>query len=221
MTGLPLDLGLVEMILIFIFLVLSFGMHEAAHAKVAELFGDPKPAEDGVNTWNPIPHLRRSFFSSVIIPAVTWFLLHFFLGGAFTRLDPKRIKSHRWGYAAAVAAGPLMNLALAVFCGILAVMYALATRKPWTSVGIVLLVTGSFNFFGFVFNLLPIPPLDGSSVIRAVFPATESFFRAMQGIPVLLILLVGSQIGPIAEAIFLPLKLYRDALAGVVNALPL
>ncbi|MBN2352568.1 MAG: site-2 protease family protein [Spirochaetales bacterium] len=219
--GLPINLNLAEMILIYIFLVLSFGMHEAAHAKVAELFGDPQPAKDGVSTWNPIPHLRRSFFSSVIIPAVTWFLLRFFIGGAFTRLDPARIKSRRWGYAAAVAAGPLMNLALAVLCGILAVLYALAVRKHWTSVGVVMLVTGSFNFFGFVFNLLPIPPLDGSSVIRAVFPATDSFFRALQGIPVLLILLVGSQIGPIAAAIFLPLKLYRDALVGILQALPL
>jgi Zn-dependent protease len=196
-------------------------MHEAAHAKVAELFGDTQPEEDGVATWNPVPHIRRSFFSSVIIPAVTWFAFRFFIGGAFTRLSPSKMRSRRWGYAAAVAAGPLMNLALAVLSGALAVLFAFITRKAWSSAVVVMLVVGSFNFFGFVFNLLPVPPLDGSSVIRAVFPGTEPFFRALQGFPVLLLFLVGTQIAPLAAAFLLPLELYRDALAGILNTLHL
>jgi Zn-dependent protease len=211
----------IQMILIYLLLVLSFGMHEAAHAKVAALFGDTQPAEDGVDTWNPVPHIRRSIFSSVILPAVAWFLFQFFIGGAFTRLNPENLKLRRWGFVAAVAAGPLMNLFLAVVSGALAVFFALVTGKAWSTAVIVMLMTGSFNFFGFVFNLLPLPPLDGSTVIRVAFPGTEPFFRALQGFPVLILLLIGTQIPPITAAFMLPITLYQDALGGIISSLHL
>jgi Zn-dependent protease len=208
-----------EMILIYVFLVLSFGMHEAAHAKVAGLFGDTQPAEDGFDTWNPIPHIRRSIFSSLIIPAITWFLFRFFIGGALTRLNPENMKPRRMGYALAVASGPLMNLAIAVVAGILTVVVALVTRRPTSSAVVVLLGVGSFNFFGFIFNMLPFPPLDGSAVIRAVFPRTERFFRLIQGFPILLIFIIGMQFPAFASVLFFPIQLYNDALWALVNAL--
>jgi Zn-dependent protease len=207
-----------EMILIFILLVLSFGMHEAAHAKVAGLFGDTQPAEDGFDTWNPILHIRRSIFSSVIIPAITWFLLGFFIGGAFTRINPDNLRQRRLGYAAAIASGPLMNLAIAIVCAVLAVVFALVTKRNESSAVAVMLVTGSFNFFGCLFNLLPLPPLDGSALIRAAIPATERFFRAVQGFPILLLFIIGLQWPAFASVITLPVRLYGEMVIGIIAA---
>jgi Zn-dependent protease len=218
-----LDLGKhpLEMILIYLFLVLSLGMHEAAHAKVAGLFGDTQPRQDGVDTWNPLPHIMRSFFSCVIVPAITWFLGRFFIGGAFVQINPANMKRPRLGYATAVASGPLMNLALSILAGLLAIVFSLITKKPESSAVFIMLIVGSFNFFIFVFNLLPLPPLDGAVIIRTVFPATERFFKRLQSLPLLIIFIVVLQFGAIGSIFMFPVNLYRDVFTDIINLLPL
>jgi Zn-dependent protease len=208
-----------EMILAYVFLVLSFGLHEAAHAKVAGLYGDTRPYQDGVDSWNPLVHIRRSIFSSVILPAITWFLAGFFIGGAFTRLNPAQMRPRRLGHAAAVAAGPLMNLFLAIVSGLFAVLAAALTGKPASAAVMVISLVGSFNFFGFVFNLLPLPPLDGSSLLRVLFPSTERFFRAVQGFPLLIVFFIGLQFSALAAVFYFPVRLYVSVLNSIILSL--
>lgn len=210
---------IIQMVLIYIFLVLSLGLHEAAHAKVAKHFGDTTPADDGVDTWNPLPHIRRALFSCVIIPALTWFIGGFFLGGAFVHLDPEKMKPRRRGYAVSVAAGPLANLAIAIVAGGIALVIALLTGKAASPGVVTMLTVGSFNFFIFVFNLLPIPPLDGSAIIRALFPKTERFFRVLQSLPLLLIFIITLQFGAFGSILFFPVHLYTNVFSEIIVAL--
>ncbi len=207
-----------EMILAYVFLVLSFGLHEAAHVKVAGLYGDTQPYKDGVDSWNPLVHIRRSIFSSVILPAITWFLAGFFIGGAFTRLNPAEMKPRKLGPAAAVAAGPLMNLFLAIMSLIFALLVAFITRKPTSAAVLVIRLVGSFNFFGFIFNLLPLPPLDGAALLRVLFPATERFFRTIQGFPILLIFFIGLQFSALAAILYLPIRLYVTVFHSIIQS---
>ena len=210
-----------EMIVAYVFLVLSFGLHEAAHAKVAGLYGDTQPYKDGVDSWNPIVHIRRSVFSSVILPGLTWFLAGFFIGGAFTRLNPNAMQPRKWGNAAAVAAGPLMNLLIAIVAGVLALLVAVLTGKITSAAVMVIQLVGGFNFFGFVFNLLPLPPLDGSALLRIIFPSTERFFRAVQGIPIMLFFFIGLSFSALAAVFYLPVRLYYSAVNSLLQALGL
>jgi Zn-dependent protease len=210
-----------EMILAYVFLVLSFGMHEAAHAKVAIMYGDTQPQLDGVDSWNPLVHIRRSILTSVILPAITWFIMGFFIGGAFTRLNFEKMKPQKLGSAAAVAAGPLMNLFLAIGTGVLAVLAALITQKSTSAAVSVILMVGSFNFFGFVINLLPLPPLDGSRLIRVLFPSSERFYRAIQGFPILLIFFFGLQFNMLGTILFFPIFLYKSVLIDIFKSLGL
>ncbi|RPJ09305.1 MAG: site-2 protease family protein [Spirochaetaceae bacterium] len=197
-----------EMILAYVILVLSVGMHEAAHAKIAKLFGDTQPAQDGFDTWNPIPHIKRSLFTCVLLPAITWFTGQFFMGGAYVRLNPANMKPQRLGYAASVAAGPLMNLVLSGLFLVLSVAIALITKNPTSSAVFTLLYVGGFNLIMFIFNLLPVPPLDGSSIITAIFPQTTEVFRRMGSIGFLALFMLLSFSREAAEIIFYPFTQY-------------
>jgi Zn-dependent protease len=206
--GMDLTNNPAEMILAYIMLVLSLGMHEAAHAKIAKLFGDTQPAADGVDTWNPIPHIKRSLFTCVIMPAITWFMGQFFMGGAFVRLNPANMKPQRLGYAISIAAGPLMNLALSGLFLLLSIPIALLTKNPSSPAVITLLYVGGFNLILCVFNLLPIPPLDGSSIVTAIFPQTAEIFRRMGGIAFLALFMLLQFSNAAAQVIFWPFNQY-------------
>lgn len=137
-------------------LVLSLTIHEFAHAYTADRLGDPTPRHFGRVTLNPLKHLD---------PFGTLLLL--FAGFGFARpvpINPNNLG--RWGTLWATAAGPLSNLLIALICaGLLAAL-------PMTQMGAVILITVlSINVVLAVFNLLPIPLLDGSRILGALIPS--------------------------------------------------
>ncbi|MGH7144913.1 MAG: site-2 protease family protein [Planctomycetota bacterium] len=166
---------------VFILLVLSIGMHEASHARVGSYFGDPTPEMDGVNTWNPIPHIMRSWLMCLVVPAVMWFFMNFFIGGAYVMLNESMMRPRRLGYFCSVAAGPGMNLALAIFFGLIYLVLAHFTTDPAQTVPLIFLQAGAWNILLLVFNLIPVPPLDGSSMLATAVPATKPAIDAMRG----------------------------------------
>ncbi|HEQ71890.1 MAG TPA: hypothetical protein ENN69_05325 [Spirochaetia bacterium] len=210
-----------EMLLIYILLVLSLGLHEASHAKVAGLFGDTQPAKDGVATWDPIPHIKRAIVPCLILPAATWFLGRFFIGGAFVRLNPDNMTPRRMGYATAVAAGPLTNLTISLAAAVTAGLIAVITERPDSPAVIVMLYVGSFNFFIFLFNLLPVPPLDGSVILRTLFPQTEPFFQTMQSLPLLLIFVISVQFSAVSAVLYYPIQMYWNVVGELIGLPPL
>ncbi len=182
MTNEQLLFGLVW----YIVFVLSLTLHEAAHAWAAKLLGDPTAYFGGQVTLNPVPHIQREPFGTIVIPALTYYFSGWMMGWASAPYDPYWAVRYPRRAALMALAGPLANLFLVMLA--LAVLHvAVATGavpalpplrdlivaaqgveladpmpKPVILLGMVLFL----NLLLFFFNLLPLPPLDGSAVVQ-------------------------------------------------------
>ena len=167
-------------IVVFQFAVLIFSavLHEVAHGLQAEKLGDPTARNAGRLTLNPIKHLDP--FGSVLMPV----LLYILSGGAFffaaakpVPYDPRNLAKPRSGSAKIAFAGPLTNFILAVIFGI---AIRILIHFPVPNIFLELLAIICYlNILLGVFNLVPIPPLDGSKILFAALPQTEGTLRAM------------------------------------------
>ncbi|MEK7090724.1 MAG: site-2 protease family protein, partial [Patescibacteria group bacterium] len=118
-------------------------------------------------TLNPIKHLDP--FGSVLIPALTYFLGGFIFGWAKpVPYNPYNLKNQKWGPAIVAAAGPFSNLIVAIVFGLI-VRLAPAFSIPAAFVQVSILVV-FINLILMIFNLVPLPPLDGSKVLFALLP---------------------------------------------------
>lgn len=154
--------------LFYIFvLVFSVIIHEVSHGLIAKRLGDDTAEMAGRLTLNPIPHIDP--FGSIILPIL---LRLFGLPGiAWARPVPynphKLYKDYRYGPLKVALAGPLSNILIAIVFSILARL-AGGFLNPM-AIGLMGLVA-LFNCFLAIFNLLPIPPLDGSKILPLIFP---------------------------------------------------
>lgn len=184
-------------------ILIGLVIHEFMHAYVGHKLGDTTASEEGRLTLNPLSHIDP--FMTVALPILT--LLFFgapFLAAKPVPFNPDRVRFDEFGAAMIAAAGPLINLVLA-FAGVLALKYLGAG----TAFGEFLVVFVTINIALFVFNMLPIPPLDGSRVLYAFAP--EPLQRFMQdiepyGIFILIALIfvadLGGFIGNLNGAVF-------------------
>jgi Zn-dependent protease len=147
--------------------VLAITTHEACHGFVADRLGDPTAREQGRLTLNPLPHIDLVF--TILLPL---FLIlsgtGIILGGARpVPVDVSRLRNPRRDWALVGAAGPLSNLAMAVGLSLLlAVLSGIGLLAPADALAEVLAVGIFVNVLLAVFNLIPIPPLDGSRVVQ-------------------------------------------------------
>lgn len=195
----------------FIFIIsllIAIGFHEAMHAFVGHRLGDTTARDEGRLTLNPFAHI--DFLTTVLLPSV---LVLLSLPPIFIAkpvpLDPYRIKYEEYGVAIVALAGPLTNLALAFITGVV--------LKATASVGFglyydILTTFVAVNVGLFVFNMLPIPPLDGSRLLyafapdplRRVMATIESFgLFAILAIFILLLPVIGPSLASIRESISL------------------
>lgn len=178
-------------------ILLSMTLHEAMHGFVAYWLGDDTAKREGRLTFNPIKHLDP--FLSIILPLGLALIGAPVFGGAKpVPFNPERVRGEEWGAALVAIAGPLTNFIVAfVAFGI----WAIAGMPPASSLGgEILIIAYTVNLGFFIFNIIPIPPLDGSRVIYALAPEfVRTGMRAIEryGIIVVfaIILLFNSQIG--------------------------
>jgi Zn-dependent protease len=175
-TGIPLSSispDLVQGAIMFLIaLVLSIAAHEFGHAWMASRLGDPLPASQGRLTLNPVRHIEM--MGTIIFPLIAYSSGIPLLGwGRPVQTNPAaytRRVSRSTGRMLVAVAGPAMNLILMVATSTLLVVLA---RAGVVSLGFVDAVGNNFvrlNFVLFVFNLLPMPPLDGGSVLAWFLP---------------------------------------------------
>lgn len=142
-----------------IFLV-SLTLHELAHAYAATRLGDPTPREHGRLTLNPIAHLDPL---GTITFVVTYFLSPFLFGWAKpVQVQPAHFRRPKQDMAVVAAAGPAVNFLIALACVAALVHIDLGQRT-----GPVVGLTFQLNLVLGIFNLIPIPPLDGSRIVGA------------------------------------------------------
>lgn len=136
--------------------------HEFAHAWVAERLGDDTPRMEGRVTLHPLAHV--DWLGTAILPFVTSLFGGGFLGwGKPVRTDPSKLKGGLNGMAVVALAGPFSNIILAVILALVAVL--VAHVSPAISQFAVQGV--SLSLYLAIFNLLPVPPLDGSKLLLA------------------------------------------------------
>ena len=165
----------------FVAFLLSITVHEAAHALAGKLLGDDT-AESQV-TINPIPHIKREPFGTILVPMLSYVISGWMLGWASAPYDPFWRARHPHRGAWVALAGPVSNLLLAIAAaiaihigiaaGVFSYPYALsfsrivASSGPgiWEGASIFLSILFSLNILLFAFNLIPVPPLDGITAI--------------------------------------------------------
>lgn len=157
-----------------IVLVMSVVIHEVSHGYMAYLLGDPTAKLAGRLTLNPISHIDP--IGSIALP----FLLSLLPGGVVfgwakpVPYNPYNLQAGKWGPACVAAAGPASNIVLAVVFGFLvrfSVVLGLNSATA-TIFSVIVLV----NIMLALFNLIPIPPLDGATIFFSFLPARFSRF---------------------------------------------
>lgn len=157
-----------ESIIIFqiIILIMSVVVHELSHGYAAELLGDPTPRLQGRLTLNPLKHLE--WFGSLIVPLITSMAGFTFGWAKPVQWNPYNVKNKRWGEFMIALAGPVSNLLIALVFGLLIRIAGVSLPISFIQISVYVI---SINIILAVFNLVPIPPLDGSKVLFSLLPA--------------------------------------------------
>jgi len=163
-------------ITVIVVILLSMTLHEAMHAFVGYWLGDDTAKLQGRLTLNPIKHIDP--FLTILLPVMLAILQGPIFGGAKpVPFNPDRVKYGEWGAALVAVAGPLTNLFIAfVMFGV----YVLVGFPQEGFLALLLSTAVTVNLGFFIFNMIPIPPLDGSRVLYALAP--EFVRRGMEAI---------------------------------------
>ena len=160
------DTNTSTLIIVFVCLVTAITLHEAMHAFTGHWLGDDTAQREGRISLNPLRHVDP--FGTIILPFITLVLFKFpLLAAKPVPFNPNRVKYEEFGAALVGIAGPATNLLLA-FLGAGIVHLALGA----VSIGMLnaLVIFVQINIALFVFNMIPIPPLDGSRLLYAFAP---------------------------------------------------
>lgn len=182
----------IHIIIVVVVILLSMTLHEAMHAFVSYWLGDDTAKQQGRLTLNPVKHIDP--FLTLLLPLILAVIGAPIFGGAKpVPFNPDRVRYDEWGAALVAIAGPLTNLLIAFVVFGIFVVGGAPQSGLFTTIAITA-VTVNLGFF--IFNIIPIPPLDGSRVLYALAP--EFVRRGMEAIErfgimfVFLIILVAS-----------------------------
>lgn len=206
----------IESLIAILFAVgLGMTVHEFAHNYVGYLMGDPVPKREGRLTLNPLVHINW-------VGWLMFALIGFGILGS-APIAAHRMRNPRWGYLAAVAAGPVSNLLLAAAFGLVfRLLLPLAINQQLPSFVMLLLqMIIYFNVLLFVFNILPFFPLDGWSIVLALLPPDLAYtwqrwqqYTYFAFFALILLSFVGGSINILGILIGQPVRAIYGALIG-------
>jgi Zn-dependent protease len=192
-------------------LILSVAFHEAAHAWLADRFGDDTPRQHGRMTFNPFAHVHPIL--TIAIPAYFWWTTGGVLFMAMTPVRPWQMRKPRLHGMLTALGGPAASLLLGIAAFVVMVAFvALAGGTGEMGEGAtralrLVKIAVLLNVFGAFFNLLPVPPLDGSSIVefflpRRFLPAWESYRSYSWIVFAILVLtdVLGKLLDPVLDA---------------------
>jgi Zn-dependent protease len=192
-------------ILIFGGLIISIGLHEAAHAFTADYLGDPTPRSLGRTTLNPLAHLDPMGTLVILVTG-------FFGWGKPAPYDPFNLRDVRRDTALIALSGPVTNILLAI---LISLILRLLSLPP--AVGQIAYFLLRINITLALFNLIPVPPLDGSKIVGLLMSHESALRYQSQNNPLLLLFLILPIFGgaSIASMLIYPLlKIITGILVG-------
>ncbi len=174
--------GKVVVVSWLVWVVVSITLHELAHGWAAIKLGDDTPIRSGHMTWNPMVHMGPYSLGALLLVGIAW--------GAMP-VDPSRLRG-KYADTLVTVAGPVMNLALGVIA-ITALIFweplagghiisTVAIGDPLKTNLEIFFRAGAFlNFVLMLFNLLPVPPLDGGRILMNLWPSFNRLMRSENG----------------------------------------
>ncbi len=175
--------NIAEIFLWYLAFLFSVVVHEASHAFAAMKLGDLTAYEGGQVTLDPLPHIKREPLGTVVVPLLSYMTGGWMIGWASAPYDPLWARNYPHRSAMMALAGPAANLlvvaaaGLAIRIGIAADLFIVPQsfnlshivgadqEGAMAGVATLLSILFSLNLLLFIFNLIPLPPLDGSGVI--------------------------------------------------------
>lgn len=168
-------------VIILIIVIFSVILHEIAHGFVAERLGDPTARLQGRLTFDPRKHIDP--FMTILLPILTFFSAGMVLGAAKpVPIDPFNFREPRKDTALVSIVGPLTNILIAIIAGLILKILRIAApglaQGPYDFVFFllypILLTVAQINLSLGIFNLIPIPPLDGSKIFALILPEKQA-----------------------------------------------
>jgi len=163
-----MDINIIQIVIVLVIILLSMTLHEAMHAFVSYWLGDDTAKREGRLTLNPLKHIDP--FLTILLPIILFLIpgAPIFGGAKPVPFRPDQVRWGDWGAALVALGGPLTNLLLA-FIGF-GVWVLTGTPSYGDPLGFALTTFINVNLGFFLFNIIPIPPLDGSRVLYAIAP---------------------------------------------------
>ena len=146
-------------------------IHEWAHGFVSTLLGDPTPRYQGRLTLNPMAHVDMMGAAGILLFGIGW--------AKPVQVNARYYKNPKWGMVLVALAGPIANLVLSFIAVVLLYLFSLFDFFTIDSISSFFVTVAYISTYLAVFNLIPIPPFDGSRILFAVLPQRH-YFKIMQ-----------------------------------------
>ena len=213
-----MNFDIFAIIIVFIIILFSMVLHEMAHAYTAYFLGDNTAKEEGRLSLNPFSHIDPVM--SIIVPLLLFISGGPIFGGAKpVPVAQKRLKGGEWGMALVAFSGPFVNFLIALVGFLIGHLSGGLVAGGYVGLFFKQLVLANLGFM--IFNLLPIPPLDGSRIAYALAPdfIRDLFDRIEKGMGVFLVLILvyvfGSSLSIFTSSIMVSILKFFYFIVGV------